>query len=191
MIIRNEADVTRAVLEVMEHTTDPRLREIMVSLIRHLHGFIRDVRLTEEEFRAATELLNETYLRLVRQKQLVWESRGHFIALASKLMRQILVEHARAKNAKKRGAGIPRIQLEDGLPVARAEAPSLTTIVALDQALERLSELDEMQSNIVEMRLFGGFTIDEVADALEVSHTTVENEMKTARLWLARELRPH
>ena len=120
-----------------------------------------------------TDLVSEVYLRLARQKRLSWESHGHFVALASKLMRQILVDHARAKNAKKRGAGIPMIPLDDELTVARGDAPSLTTVIALDDALERLSELDEKQAQIVEMRLFGGFTIDEVASSLQVLFITL------------------
>ncbi len=133
-----------------------------------------------------TELINEAYIKLVRQRSVNWESRTHFFAIASKLMRRILVDHARAKNRQKRGGDAVTLPLlESRLVVDRGESVDL---IALDDALNRLVAKDERQVRIVECRYFSGLTLEETAAALKVSRTTVANEWKMAKAWLHREL---
>ena len=131
----------------------------------------------------ATALVHEAYLRLVGL-DVEWEGRGHFFAIAARLMRQVLVDYARRRTADKRGGDAPTISLE-GLEVPLQPA---TELLALDQALERLAAFDERKSRIVELRFFGGLTLKETAEVLEVSRATVERELKLARAWLSRQL---
>ena len=130
-----------------------------------------------------TALVHEAFLRLVDVNSLQVKDRQHFFALAATMMRRVLVEHARTRNAAKRGGGQHRITLT-GLP---AEDAALE-VVALDEALTRLAALDPRQAKIVELRFFGGLTVDEVADSLGVSKRTVEGDWTLARAWLHREL---
>lgn len=132
-----------------------------------------------------TALVHETFLRLVKQAGIDWQDRGHFYAVASRLMRQILVDHARKHAAAKRGSGAIHFSTEDlDLPVEeRADS-----IIRLDEALSRLAKLDPKQVKVVEMRYFGGMTNAEIAEALDISVRTVVREWHSARLWLFREL---
>jgi RNA polymerase sigma factor (TIGR02999 family) len=136
----------------------------------------------------ATALVHEVYLRLVDRPNADWQSRAHFFGVAARAMRSILVDHARARRAAKRG-GEPR-QLTLGAADALGEhAPeSEVDVLALDEALARLAELDPRQAQVVELRYFAGASIEETAHVLGVSHATVEREWRTARLWLRREL---
>lgn len=133
-----------------------------------------------------TALVHEAYLKLVDQRQVRWHDRAHFFAVAAQLMRRILVDHARRRDAAKRGGGRPT------LPLDEAEAPTAATpledCLALDEALNRLAVLDARQARIVELRFFGGLTIEETAEVLQISSTTVKNEWSVARAWLYREL---
>lgn len=133
----------------------------------------------------SSALVNEAFLRLYGSNPVLLQNRGHFIAIASRLMRQILVDYARSRGARKRDAGC-RIAMEDF-----GELPSEETvpIVALDRALDGLSKVDERQAKIVEMKFFGGLTTEEIAAALNISGATVERKWATARLWLRREMR--
>lgn len=130
-------------------------------------------------------LVNEAYLRLVRQEQPHWENRAHFFGVAAQLMRHILVDHARSRAAAKRGAGAPRISLdpEVALPQGRE-----MEVVALDDALNQLALLDPQQSRVVELRFFGGLSIEETSVVLGISPATVKREWATARAWLQREM---
>ena len=133
-----------------------------------------------------TALVHEAYLKLVDQRQVRWQDRAHFFAVAAQVMRRILVDHARRHGAAKRGGGVAALALED---VALAAAPGPTVDwVALDRALDRLATLDSRQARIVELRFFGGLTIEETAEVLRVSPATVKNEWSLARAWLHREL---
>jgi RNA polymerase sigma factor (TIGR02999 family) len=132
-----------------------------------------------------TALINEAYLRLVSQDFPEWQSRTHFFGVAAQLMRQILVDHARSHAAAKRGQNAPRLSLEDAAEFSREQAGDL---VALDDALTSLAQLDERKSRVVEMRYFGGLTDQEIAAALGVSTATVTREMRLARAWLLREM---
>lgn len=145
---------------------------------RHLRGERADHTLQ------TTALINEAYLRLVGT-DVAWEGRAHFMAVAARTMRRILVDHARAKQRQKRGAAAERVDLDKVALAAPAAGPEL---VALDEALERLAALDERKARAVDLHYFGGFTYDETADLLGVSAVTVHRELRLAKAWLYREL---
>jgi RNA polymerase sigma-70 factor, ECF subfamily len=133
-----------------------------------------------------TALVNEVYLRLVDIKSVQWNDRTHFFALSARLMRRILVDLARSKRYEKRGGGAPTISLDDDAIPAQERAKDL---VALDEALQRLNELDPRRSQVVELRFFGGLGVEETAEVLNVSRHTVMRDWTLARTWLFRELR--
>lgn len=133
----------------------------------------------------ATALVHEVYLRLVNLDRLRVENRTHFIAVAARLMRQILVDHARRQRAAKRGAAVPVVSLDGVAPQAEPAAGGCDLdILALDRALNELASFDAQQCRIIEMRFFGGLTIDETAEALDISTATVERDWAFARAWL-------
>jgi RNA polymerase sigma factor (TIGR02999 family) len=133
----------------------------------------------------ATALVHEVYLRLVDVDRMTLESRTHFLAVSARLMRQILVDHARRKRADKRGGGVTMMSLDEVSPAAPT---SSVDVLALDQALDALSSLDVQQCRVVELRFFGGLNIDEAAEALGVSTATVEREWAMAKAWLYQRL---
>lgn len=135
----------------------------------------------------ATALVNEVYLRLIDVQRVRWQNRAHFFAMAARLMRRILVEAARARDARKRGAGAPMVSLDEALVVPIEPGSDL---VALDAALTSLAAVDSRKSRVVELRFFGGLSLDETAEALQVSRDTVKRDWKMAKLWLLRELQP-
>ena len=130
-------------------------------------------------------LINEAYLRLVNQRDVAWHDRAHFFAVAAQVMRRILIDHARRHQASKRGAGARLVTLDDMEAVSRERAAEF---VALDEALVKLAEIDERKSCVVELRFFGGLTVEEVADVLKLSPITIKREWRSARAWLQREL---
>jgi RNA polymerase sigma factor (TIGR02999 family) len=130
-------------------------------------------------------LVNEAYLRLIRQDQPQWQNRAHFFGVAAQLMRHILVDHARHRAAAKRGAGAPRLALDPEIALPRERDVNL---VALDDALNQLAVLDPQQGRVVELRFFGGLSIEETAVVLGISPATVKREWATARAWLQREI---
>jgi len=133
-----------------------------------------------------TALVNETFVRLMGVRQVRWQDRAHFLALAARLMRRILIESARARRVQKRGGAAARISLDDACVVT--EQPSYD-VLALDEVLERLAALDPRRARIVELRFFGGLTIEETATALQLSTDTVGRDWKLAKAWLAREMK--
>jgi RNA polymerase sigma-70 factor (ECF subfamily) len=133
-----------------------------------------------------TALVNEAYLRLIDQREVRWENRAQFFALAARMMRFILVDYARRKKMAKRDAGLPVTCDVDSLGVE----PSIERLLVLDQALERLEAHDARKSRVAEMRLFSGLSVEETASALSVSAVTVMRDWRLARAWLQRELRP-
>jgi len=133
-----------------------------------------------------TALVHEAFVRLVGQTRVEWRSRAHFFAVAATAMRRVLTDHARKHRALKRGGDQERIPLTN---VPTPSGASLVDLVDLDDALERLAALDERQYRIVELRFFGGLTVEQVAEVLEVSKTTVEGEWRMARAWLSTVLR--
>ena len=135
-----------------------------------------------------TALVNEAYLRLAAQSQPAWDSRVQFLGVASHLMREILVDYARTRNRAKRGGGLAPICIEDAGELAAAPEVDL---MALDEALDALERIDAQQRQIVELRYFGGLSIEETAQVLGVSPATVKRDWRMARAWLHRELSPH
>jgi RNA polymerase sigma-70 factor (ECF subfamily) len=133
-----------------------------------------------------TALVNEAYLRLVDLKQMRWRDRAHFFAMAARLMRRILVDFARGRDAEKRGHGLPHVTFTEALDVADNRP---TNVVALDEALDALALVHERKSRVVELRFFGGLSIEETADVLKVSPETVKGDWRFAKSWLLRELR--
>ena len=132
-----------------------------------------------------TALVNEAYLRLHRDKKQEWQSRAHFVAIAAISMRQILVERARARDAQKRGGDRVRVTLDEGL-VAKTERS--VDVIAVDDALKSLAAIDAARAKLVELRFFGGLTVDESAEVLGVSPATVKRRWALAKAWLQREI---
>ena len=133
----------------------------------------------------ATALVNEAYLRLIEIKRVRWQNRAHFFAMASRVMRRILVDAARARGYQKRGGGAEHVSLDEALVVSNEPSHDL---VALDDALNALAAFDARKSQVVEMRFFAGLTVDETAEVLHVSADTVMRDWRLAKVWLLREL---
>jgi RNA polymerase sigma factor (TIGR02999 family) len=133
-----------------------------------------------------TALIHEAYLRLVNECPPEWNGRAHFFAVASRVMRQILVDHARRHHAGKRGGGAAKVSLDEALTPAQSESADL---MALDEALSKLAVFDERKCKIVEMRYFGGCSVEETAQALGIAGITVMREMRLAEAWLRRSMR--
>jgi RNA polymerase sigma factor (TIGR02999 family) len=132
-----------------------------------------------------TALVNEAYLRLIDIKRIQWQNRQHFFAMAARIMRRVLVDAARARSVRKRGGGGPTVSLNDALDVSKEPDRDL---VELDDALKALSVVDPRKAQVVEMRYFGGLSVEETADALQVSPGTVMRDWRLAKVWLLREL---
>ncbi|HKQ76881.1 MAG TPA: sigma-70 family RNA polymerase sigma factor [Blastocatellia bacterium] len=132
-----------------------------------------------------TALVNEAYLRLIDASQIEWQNRAHFFAISAQLMRRILVDYARSHNYVKRGGEAHHVPLEESLVFSMEQAPDL---VALDDALTSLAAIDMRKSRVVELRFFGGLSVEETAEALKVSPRTVMSDWSLAKAWLLREL---
>jgi RNA polymerase sigma factor (TIGR02999 family) len=132
-----------------------------------------------------TALVNEAFVRLIDARQIRWQDRAHFIGIAARLMRRVLVDHARVRGMQKRGGGAFTVPLDDNMAVSAARDFNL---LALDRALEVLSVVDQRKCRVIEMRFFGGLTVEETAEALRVSPDTVKRDWRLAKLWLLREL---
>jgi RNA polymerase sigma factor (TIGR02999 family) len=132
-----------------------------------------------------TALVNEAFLRLINQSLVKWQNRAHFFGIAARLMRQVLVNHAEARQAAKRGGEARRVSLND---VDHFVEEQEVDLVALNEALKRLERIDPSQGQIVELRFFSGLTIEEIAEVMDISPATVKREWVTARAWLRREL---
>ncbi len=133
----------------------------------------------------ATALVNEAYLRLVGARDVQWQDRAHFLGISARLMRRVLVDHARARGMQKRGGGDYTVPLAEDMAVAPAADFNL---LVLDRALAALAAVDERKSRVIEMRFFGGMTVEETAEALRVSTDTVKRDWRLAKLWLMREI---
>lgn len=132
-----------------------------------------------------TAIVHEAYLKLIDHGQVDWRGRSHFFAVGAKAMRQIIVDHARRRSAGKRGGGRQRITLDDRITISARRDED---VLAIDDALEKLNEIDPQRAKIVELRFFGGLTNDEVAEAMELSTRTVSRQWASTRAWLRREL---
>ena len=153
-------------------------------LYRQASRYLRRER-AENSFQTV-DLINETYIKLVDQPNLDPKNRLHFFAISANLMRQVLVDHARAKHRKKRGGDKVKLPLKEEL--IGSDNTNGPDLLALDEAMERLQELDERQVRVVELRYFSGLTLEETAEALGISSTTVSEDWRMARAWLHREL---
>jgi RNA polymerase sigma-70 factor, ECF subfamily len=130
-------------------------------------------------------LVNEAYLRLIDQKNVQWQNRAHFFGIAAQLMRRVLIDHVRSHHYAKRGGDAVKVSLDEAAIMDQSRSPDL---IALDDALNSLAAIDPQQSRIVELRFFGGLTIEETAEVLGISHATVERDWSVARAWLRREM---
>jgi RNA polymerase sigma-70 factor, ECF subfamily len=132
-----------------------------------------------------TALVNEAYLRLIDLSRVRWQDRAHFFAMSARLMRRILIDSARAHRSEKRGDGAQKLPLDEALDVGE---PHRVDLVALDDALKALEAIDPRKNHVVEMRFFGGLTVEETAEALKISTDTVKRDWRLAKAWLLREL---
>lgn len=184
--------IEMAPLERGDHPARPRptVDDSLVSAVYHelrrlAHSYLRGER--PGHTLQATALVHEAYLRMLAQQPHVWNDRARFIAVAAHLMRQILVEYARGRRREKRGGkDLQRVALDDS--VALVDAAHVDRWLALDSALDRLSALSPRQTHVVELRYFGGLTIEETASLLNLSEKTVKRDWTAARAWLRREL---
>jgi len=134
-----------------------------------------------------TALVNEAFLRLTDARQVRWQDRTHFLGISAQLMRRVLVDHARSRAAGKRGGAAQRVTLDEGLAVSASPPPSVD-VLALDRALAALSAADARKGRVVELRFFGGLSVEETAEVLHVSTDTIKRDWRLAKLWLLREL---
>lgn len=175
-------EVTQALRELSEgHDSAPaKLMPLVYDELRKLaQSYLQNERAAQTL--QATALVHEAYIRLIDWRNVSWQNRAHFFALAAQVMRNILVDHARAKQSEKRGGGLTKFSLDEAVSFQQEREVDL---VALDAALKVLAELDPLQSKLVELRFFGGLTIEETAEALRVSPATVKREWKLAKAWL-------
>ncbi len=180
-------DITRLLLawnEGNQEVLDKLMPLVYDELHRQAARFLRRER--SDHTLQTTALIHEAYLKLVDQPEMNWESRTHFFAIAANTMRRILVDYARAKNAEKRGGDYLKLPLEEADSVAGKEKS--IDLMALDEALTKLEKTDRRQARIVELRYFGDLTLEETAEALKISRTTVADDWAMARAWLHREL---
>ena len=175
-------DVTGVLRELSDgaESAPERLMPLVYDELRKLaQGYLREEQAAQTL--QATALVHEAYIRLVDWQNVSWQNRAHFFALAAQVMRRILVDHAREKQAQKRGGGYTKLSLDEAVSFPQQREVDL---VALDDALKELAVLDTMQSRIVELRFFGGLTIEETAEALRTSPATVKREWTLAKAWL-------
>jgi RNA polymerase sigma factor (TIGR02999 family) len=184
-----ESDVTR-LLQSWQHGD----REAFDRLVPLVYEELRLLasRQLAGEWRASrlqtTAIVSEAYMKLFGQREVDWQNRGHFFAIAAQMMRRILVDHARRDRRRKRGGGVMHVEVTEAANVAAPAAVDAVDALALDRALEKLEQLDPEQARIVELRFFGGLSIDETAAALQVSPATVKRDWAVARGWLYAEL---
>jgi RNA polymerase sigma factor (TIGR02999 family) len=180
-------DVT-LLLEAWSRGDASALEKLVPLVYRELHLRARRAMARERDAHSlqTTALIHEAYLRLVGSAPVDWESRSHFFAIAARLMRRILVDHARARRSQKRGGAARPIEFDEELVVA---GPPGRDLVSLDEALTALAAQDERKAKVVEMRFFGGLSVDETAELLSVSPQTVLRDWKLSKAWLLREIK--
>ncbi len=168
---------------------DPHAAETLLPLIyQELHRLASSYMRRERRDHTlqATALIHEAYLRLAHE-DVDWASRHHFIGVAAHVMRRVLVDYARAHKAERRGGNLKRVELEDGLAIA---VDRIDEVITIDEALDRLAHVNPRQARVVELRFFGGLSIEEIAPLLGVAPRSVKRDWSVARLWLYKELRP-
>lgn len=171
-------------------------RRALDALVPVVHGELRRIarrhlhRESDDHTLQPTALVNELYLRLVEQNRASWSDRAHFFAVASQIMRRILVDHARMQGAIKRGGSVSNVSLTTSIDVVADAAPVLD-VLAIDRALTRLAALDPEQARVVELRIFAGLSVTETAEVLGRSERTIKRELRLAKAWLRLQLAPH
>jgi len=181
-------DVTRLfhALAAEEHAALPQVLPLVYDELRRLAGrYLRRER--SDHTLQPTALVHEAYLRLMAQDRVQWKNRAHFMGVAAQLMRRVLVDYARARHAAKRGGHETRVPLTD---VDTLDSNIIVEVLDLDDALTKLATIDERQARIVELRYFGGLTVEEVAELMALSPATIKREWQMARAWLHRALQP-
>src|SRR5271170_382560 len=177
-----------ALMGELDIGSDKAVAELVVLLYSELHGlasrYLRRER--SDHTLQTTALVHEAYLRLSNQREVRWKNKEQFLGVAAQLMRRILVDYSRGHGAKKRGKGFEKVFLEEAEGVSEGKA---SDVIALDEALTRLAEFDPQQARLVEMRFFGGLSLEEAAGVLGVSRTTVKRNWNLSKAWLTRELR--
>ena len=175
-------DVTALLMELTNGNREAasELMPIVYDELRKLAGRYMRRERTDHTLQA-TALVHEAYLKLVQQQEANWQSRAHFFGIAAQVMRHILIDHARGHTSEKRGGGKRPVPLEEGLIFTPEKSLEL---LRLDESLQRLAELDPRQGRVVELRFFGGLTVEETADVLGVSPKTVKREWSMAKAWL-------
>jgi len=176
LLLRRWQDGEKQALEELTPLVYQELRRIAGSFLR---------RERSDHTLQPTALLNEAYMRLAGQNATSWKDRAHFFGVAAHLMRMILVDHARSKSAEKRGGGVKPVSLDEALSATR-ERPA--DLVALDDALMELEEFDPRKSKVIELRYFGGLTVDEAAEVLGISTSTLVRDQRLAEAWIQRQM---
>ncbi|MFN2393309.1 MAG: sigma-70 family RNA polymerase sigma factor [Pyrinomonadaceae bacterium] len=169
-----------------EAALEQLLPVVEIELRRIAHNYMRRER--GNHTLQTSALVNEAYVKLIDQRDVHWQNRSHFFALSAQIMRRILLSHARDRVAQKRGGGAEHVELDDAVVLTKEKSAEL---IALDDALEKLAKFDKTKSRIVELRYFGGLTIEETAEALGIALVTVSVNWRLAKAWLAREIRGH
>jgi RNA polymerase sigma factor (TIGR02999 family) len=164
------------------------LEQLIPLVHRELHQIARRCMAGERPGHSlqATALVNEAFVRLVDGKAVAWHDRAHFLAVSARVMRRILVDHARARHYQKRGGHAAKVTFDEGLVVTKEPGQDF---VALDDALQALAAIDERKSQVIELRFFGGLSVEETASVLKVSPDTVMRDWRLAKVWLRREMR--
>jgi RNA polymerase sigma-70 factor (ECF subfamily) len=186
MAVPDSAEVT-TLLRAWGQGDEAALEKLVPLVYDQLHVAARRYMANERPGHTlqTTALINETYLRLVNVRQVDWQNRSHFFAICAQLMRRILVDFARSRGYQKRGGDAKKVDFEEALLVSSDPGANL---VALDDALRRLAEVDQRKSTVVELRFFGGLSVKETAEVLKVSGDTVMRDWQLAKVWLLREL---
>ena len=176
-------DLLRAWSDGDDNALDRLMPLVEVELRRLAGAYMRRER--REHTLQTTALVNEAFLKLTDARRVRWQDRAHFFGISARLMRRVLVDHARSRGYQKRGGGAQRVTLHEGLATS---ADAAVDVVALDRALEALAKVDDRKARIIELRFFGGFSVEETAEVLQVSPDTVKRDWRLAKLWLLREL---
>jgi RNA polymerase sigma factor (TIGR02999 family) len=188
--MRDDASDVTALLVRLSNGEEAALDRLLPAVYDQLRRIARNQLRGERDDHTlrTTELVHEAYEKLVNHNTVDWQDRQHFFAVAARAMRQVLVDHARKKTAEKRGGDAPEVPLDQ---VTLPRETKMETLIALDDALDRLAEQDERAAKVVECRFFGGYTIAETADVLDVSRSTVKRDWRAAQGWLNRALQEH
>src|SRR5262245_42326647 len=185
-VMTSTQDVTH-LLRAWSEGDEAALEQLVPLVETELHRLARAYMSRERKGHTlqATALVNEVFLRFAHPTKLRWQDRAHFIGIAARLMRRVLVDHARSRGSRKRGGAVHQVPLDE----ARLVTPEMPLdVIAVDRALEAFAKIDPRKSQIVELRFFGGLTVEETADVLGISVETVKRDWRVAKLWLTREL---